>query len=411
MIFEIHGAGFKNKGSEMMLRTVISELKCRFPTLKLAIDTSYGSYSQRCSLDLLQIIPSRCHVGKSGFNKRFQWQKKFSKYKGYKILSLILRVSFKQYGMIDLEQINGFFDISGFAYSDQWGLHPTRDLAKIVFYYKQRNKPVILFPQAFGPFENPAIRAAFIDAIKYIDLIFARDELSLKYLTELFDSGSIDHSMKLNLAPDLTFFYNTKINKPLNIPGKYVCIIPNIRVIDKGEVDWQEKYEHYIFSIVSFFISNNIPVYIIIHDSNGGDMDIAKKVTGKMTETENIVIFNNDNPLYLKYLISRSFIVVGSRYHGLIAALSSGVPSVCIGWSHKYTMLFRDFECEHFVFTAQDTIDIIIEHLKELLSPEINCFYRERINQKMQSLRERNEMMWQLVENVVYRYSDKRCQI
>ena len=39
----------------------------------------------------------------------------------------------------------------------------------------------------------------------------------------------------------------------------------------------------------------------------------------------------------------RPSIVVSSRYHALVSAMSQGVPVVATGWSHKYATLLDDF--------------------------------------------------------------------
>jgi colanic acid/amylovoran biosynthesis protein len=41
--------------------------------------------------------------------------------------------------------------------------------------------------------------------------------------------------------------------------------------------------------------------------------------------------------------------VVGSRYHGIIAALSQMVPALVLGWSHKYFELMRDVGTEEYI--------------------------------------------------------------
>jgi polysaccharide pyruvyl transferase WcaK-like protein len=51
----------------------------------------------------------------------------------------------------------------------------------------------------------------------------------------------------------------------------------------------------------------------------------------------------------LKAVIGRMDFVVGSRYHGIIAALSQMVPALVLGWSHKYFELVRDAGIEEYI--------------------------------------------------------------
>ena len=77
MIVEIHGAGFSNKGAELMLQTTIQELRRRISDFIPVIDVSYGSYTERSNLSIGQTFPTRTHVGSRKFQLNFQRQKIF----------------------------------------------------------------------------------------------------------------------------------------------------------------------------------------------------------------------------------------------------------------------------------------------------------------------------------------------
>jgi colanic acid/amylovoran biosynthesis protein len=67
----------------------------------------------------------------------------------------------------------------------------------------------------------------------------------------------------------------------------------------------------------------------------------------------------------IKSLIANCDLVVGSRFHALVAALSQGIPAMALGWSHKYLELLRPFGLEKYVvgIEALDT-----ENLQALLA-------------------------------------------
>jgi len=401
MIIEIHGAGFQNKGAELMLNAAAYELRQRLSSLDLAIDPLYGSYNSRCGLTLHQIMPFRSHVGTPGFHKYFLRQKFFSYMRGEKLLSM-MGMPTNLYGGVKLSDIKGFVDISGFAYTDEWGVRPVQDLAALTSYYKSNNVPVILLPQAFGPFRLGETRTAFKKVLANASLVFARDHQSYDYALELSSGGG-----KLSIAPDITLFYpNTS---PVNIKAvaipKYACVVPNIRVLDKGKIPWGEKYYSFLHNVIKELLRCGLHVLIIVHDSTGEDLKISSRLCKENSSTD-VTLVQEEDPIALKRIIAQSFLVAGSRYHSLVAALSQCVPALAIGWSHKYDMLFHEFGLKKFVFSSPETpVSEVLQRVSELAEPNVNTSHRGQIYSHLQELSLVNREMWSLVEDTLAGHS------
>ena len=395
MIVEIHGAGFQNKGAELMLRTAVSELRQRMPEFKPAIDPSYGPYNSRCELKLLQIFPLRSHVGTPGFSKRFRRQKLFALQGAERLFRYIRGGQLSTYGCVSLSSVQGLIDIAGFAYTDQWGSQPTQDFTDLTQYYKSRRKPVILLPQAFGPFRKDETRSAFRKVIDNASLIFARDRKSYEYVVELASDPT-----KILQAPDITLFYPSSSNDETQVHSDYVCLVPNIRMLDQGKQQWGENYELYLTLIAREIIDRGLPVRIIVHDASGGDLRIAQSIYEKVASSR-VTIVDEQDPVALKRLIGESRLVIGSRYHSLVGAFSRKVPAIGLGWAHKYEMLFQDFGCEQLLISPGTPVQTMLECVINLMKDDVNLSYRHQIGERLQRMYLVNQEMWKRVTKVL----------
>jgi len=316
MIIEIKGVGCHNKGAEMMMLTIKEQLSNDniIFTVPANSDCPYTCYS------------------KYGFYPKIWF--KYKKIDFGKIANLIPKRIRHIYGFIVDKEVDIILDASGFAYSSQWGLFPTQEMAQNTAYWKKKGKKIILLPQAFGPFNDARIKHYMKRIIDNTDLIFARDIESYKTLKEIKDDN------KIKLYPDFTNLFKGML--PDYWSGDLeIAIVPNMRMKDKRED--LNKYEMLFKEIIEYFQkSGNKPFFLIF----GGKEDqiLASNINNLLNQA--IPVISEENPYYIKGIISKSKGVVGSRFHSLASALSSNVVAIGTGWSHKYQYLFKDYEFE-----------------------------------------------------------------
>jgi colanic acid/amylovoran biosynthesis protein len=92
--------------------------------------------------------------------------------------------------------------------------------------------------------------------------------------------------------------------------------------------------------------------------------------------------------------------VVSSRFHGLISALSQGVPAIATGWSHKYQELFNDYQfLEGYLplSISEEDLDMIFNRI--LLSKREETLNRIRASADIQ--KSLAEEMWEEIFNLI----------
>lgn len=349
MYIEIREAAFINKGAELMLRAIISKMRESLPEAKLVMEPNLkiAPYIKRAELGLYQKVWLQYY--------NIQW--------GY-FGSVIPKKLRNLYGLVLDSEIDVILDASGFSYSDQWGPKSSCVTANAIKKWKKRGTKVILMPQAFGPFKDKKIRDAFKIVIEHADLIFARDRISLGYIEEL--SGKRGN---IKIAPDFTNLIEGELPSDFDAKSNRYCIIPNYRMIDKVQEQDRNKYLTFLMSCAKYLYRNNKKPYFLIHEGEE-DLCLAERIAGEFKGE--IKVIRETNPLLIKGIIGASEGVIGSRFHGLASSLAQGIPALCIGWSHKYQMLFEDYKFPEGILSLnsreeeiQAKIDLITSDIKK----------------------------------------------
>jgi colanic acid/amylovoran biosynthesis protein len=266
------------------------------------------------------------------------------------------------------KHFDAILDVSGFAYSDKWGIGRSSKLLSLVEAAQRVEIPYILMPQAWGPFCDELNARLVADAVQQTELCYARDRVSLDRLNDL-----VGEKRNVLLCPDITLLFEpyaadrfeavANQNEIDMEKGEFVAVAPNMRVYERMKADnGCNKYVDILCNVVRKVTNNEKEVLLIPHEVNEGsgkpytdDRKICIEVTDRVENGQMISWIDAElRARDLKALIGGSEILIGSRFHSLVAALSQEVPSIAIGWAQKYPELMRDFGQEEFSYKYEE---------------------------------------------------------
>ncbi|MCG2590775.1 polysaccharide pyruvyl transferase family protein [Rhodohalobacter sulfatireducens] len=371
MNIEIKGIGFTNKGAELMLHAILQKVRSEYPDATFVVKPNYGeSYDKRAELGIYHKLDYQHYSLNSG-----------------KILGKILPKGMRRsYGLIREDEIDLLLDASGLSYSDTMGIQPTKRAAKQFKQMKNNGAKIVLLPQAFGPFKNPKFKKYLQTLYDHTDFIYARDEQS-----KAFFSDNISSNGKIQIAPDFTNLLEPIVRKEYEERKDEICVIPNYRMIDKTDQEVGNRYVSLMAKIIQELINRDEKIFLLIHE-DGRDVHLAEEI--KKVSGHDLDILNEADPLKIKGIISQTKGVISSRFHGIVNAMSQGVPALATGWHHKYKMLFRDYD----FLDGLISVDISDDELKYKIDNICDKKKRDQASKKIATFsnefKETTEKMW-----------------
>jgi polysaccharide pyruvyl transferase WcaK-like protein len=142
----------------------------------------------------------------------------------------------------------------------------------------------------------------------------------------------------------------------LTAPGPYLAVAPSQVVATycrKAGIDYVGSMARFIEDARD---QTGHTVVVLAHSAEAGagvshmnDLPLCRGIHERVASTEGIVFFDEDLlPGELRALIGAAAVLVTSRFHGMISALTERVPVLVIGWSHKYAEVLEQFGLAEF---------------------------------------------------------------
>jgi colanic acid/amylovoran biosynthesis protein len=391
MTIEIAGSGFLNKGAELMLRTVVARFRSQNPNIRMAVPPGADScFEQRAELGLACMFPSASLFSPSLRKMMLRYAMLDSLIS--KPLSMLMPSSADRLlGLVQRGNCDALIDISGYAYGDKFAWGKCRAAATRSRSYAKRGKPIIYLPQMFGPFTNPKVIKYFKRCCDESTRIYAREQASYDAVRQLI--GDDD---RLRMAPDITIFSSASVAHN-NIHEAYACLVPNEKLLVQSQTDWINCYLSRMIAAGVRMHERGVLPAVVSHSAESQDAALAKELADGIEETigkNQVIRFSELDPYALKSFIAGSRYLVGSRFHSVVAALSSGVPAVSLGWAHKYDMLAKDFGIAELQHHAAEPIDHLLSLVDTLSDHVVNQDYRQKIVKQRELMQANAEAMW-----------------
>lgn len=192
----------------------------------------------------------------------------------------------------------------------------------------------------------------FIEDINRYDLIFARESLTYKLLE---DAGV----KNISLIPDSAF---TLPAEKVELPESFIAgntvglnISPLVLKKESSEGIVMANCRNLIQSILT---NTDCAVALIPHVvwQDNDDRTVLKILYDEFKSSNRVLLIEDANCMQLKGYISQCRFFIGARTHATIAAYSTCVPTLVLGYSIKSRGIARDLfgDEEHYVLPVQD---------------------------------------------------------
>jgi len=262
-------------------------------------------------------------------------------------------------------------------------------------------KPLFFFPQSFGPFRNRTssylmkkiLRSAFVKKI------WIREKISFNFLSDLIG----DRETLFEICPDMAFYLDQKVRSGENSafhdkPKPVVALtlrnwsFPELKT-GESRIAKQEEYLITLIEVCRYICEDLNGSLIFITQSRGiagseDDRIITDEIVDRLKEQisdERIFypeIEDDVDPLYVASLLSKADLVIATRFHSAVFALSSGVPVISISYQYKgegiMKMLMLDRFCLQISNLKGEEVISLVNEILENYDPikkkiEENC--------------------------------------
>jgi len=230
-----------------------------------------------------------------------------------------------------------------------------------------------------------------IEDMKQYSLIMPRESITYQ---ALIDNGI---TKNIKLFPDPAFLLEkTELPLPKGFLENNTIGINISPLVIRCETKKDVTMDNYVALLQHIIDTTDMQIALIPHvvwDDND-DRKPLKKLYEKFKATGRVVMIDDHNCMELKGFISRLRMFIGTRTHAIIAAYSSCVPTLAVGYSVKAKGIAKD------IFDTYDNYVIPVQTLEN----------RQDLVNAFEWLKDNEESIRQHLEEFMPSYCEKTSQ-
>lgn len=237
--------------------------------------------------------------------------------------------------VIDIGEGDSFSDIYG------WRRYCNLTATKIITIINKT--PLVLAPQTIGPFKHKIFKYLSKFLMVKAKAVYSRDFKTSAFLNNL----NIDYAETSDIAFQLPY---DEVELKRNTIGINVSgLLWNGGYNRNNQFGLGIDYKKSIFEIIDGCIKRGKEVHLVAHviDDNlavEDDYRVCRDIYNKYNSEKVVLAPKFNSPIEVKSYIASLEFFTGSRMHATIAAISSGVPTVPIAYSRKFSGVFGSLD-------------------------------------------------------------------
>jgi colanic acid/amylovoran biosynthesis protein len=229
---------------------------------------------------------------------------------------------------------------SGDSFADLYGVERLFGMGMVAEFVHRAGVPLILGPQTVGPFVSAAGRALGRRSLHTAAVVMSRDSASAGQAEKLgrpVDVESTDVVFALPQPPR-----TAERDVILNISGLLWTPSPHVDA---------EHYRRTVTALYQELLRDGRSVSLLAHvlDSPVADNDVPAIREFAAAHARGAEVLVPASLTGVRELLASGSMVIGSRMHACLNALSAGTPAVALAYSRKFAPLFQDLGWNHTV--------------------------------------------------------------
>lgn len=259
---------------------------------------------------------------------------------------------------------------AGDSFADIYGIKRLAIMTAVQRRAQRLGIPIVQTPQTIGPFNSPLGRRLARRALRGMAAVMPRDSTSEMFASQL---GARDRTVVP--STDVVF----ALPRPARSGDRDVIVNVSGLLWSENPHVSKEHYRSNILELIGALRDSGRSVSLLAHvlenQSTDNDVPALRDVAKHAGQgIEQIVPEGLEDA---RSVLAGARLVVGSRMHACLNALSAGTPSIPWAYSRKFGPLLRDLGWDHVIDLATDssptetTFKILREHPQEALESAV----------------------------------------